>query len=181
MPRPNQQDHLCDIIGDILSLSPDCHKKQHQSSAMKTLTESDLDHELLNPKSGVNFNNILWAAFMHAHPKIKKDTDDLTVLFVLLGSSRVKAALKNVGEIYPRFAHLSTNLGRKCLRRIERRWRRQSVTETSQRHVLWRRRHVVALHVFQLNWCLLWERVTYPMQVSILTFFSKDRLFYNYT
>jgi hypothetical protein len=36
MPRPNQQDRLCDIIGDILSLSPDCHR---QPPTMKNLID----------------------------------------------------------------------------------------------------------------------------------------------
>jgi len=34
-------------------------------------------------------------------PKAQKDTDNLTVFFVLLGSAHVKAARKHVGEINP--------------------------------------------------------------------------------
>jgi len=45
---------------------------------------------------GVNFINVLWAAFTWADPKSAKKTDSLTVFFVLLGSARV-----NVGEIDP--------------------------------------------------------------------------------
>jgi len=45
--------------------------------------------------SGVNFTNILHAAFAHADPKsAKKKIDDLTVFFVLLGSAPVKALHK---------------------------------------------------------------------------------------
>ena len=77
MPRPNQQDRLCDIIGDILSISPDCHKQQHhQPSAMKTLTQSHEDHELLNPKSGLLTFPQIWVESVC--DESSEDEDDKT-------------------------------------------------------------------------------------------------------
>jgi len=45
-------------------------------------------------QSRVDFNNILRKTFTNADPKSAKDTDDLTVIFTLLGSAQVKAACK---------------------------------------------------------------------------------------
>jgi len=45
--------------------------------------------------SGVNFTNVLRAAFALADPKSAKGTVKLSVFFVLLGSARVKAAQKH--------------------------------------------------------------------------------------
>jgi len=42
--------------------------------------------------TGVNFINVLWAAFTCTDPK--KDTDDITVFFMLLGSVCAKAESK---------------------------------------------------------------------------------------
>ncbi len=41
--------------------------------------------------SGVNFTNVLQAAFMLIDPESIKKIDNLTVFFTLLGSARVKA------------------------------------------------------------------------------------------
>jgi len=41
---------------------------------------------------GVNFTNILRAAFTHADPKSARKTDGLTEVLALLGSLRIKAA-----------------------------------------------------------------------------------------
>ncbi len=49
--------------------------------------------------SGVDFFNILCAAFMHADPDRAKKTDNLTVFFALLGFKRVKAAHTHIGVI----------------------------------------------------------------------------------
>jgi hypothetical protein len=43
---------------------------------------------------GLIFINVLLTAFTRADPKRYKDTDDLTVFFMLLGSMSVKAANK---------------------------------------------------------------------------------------
>ena len=51
---------------------------------------------------GVNFTNILRAAFTHADPKSPKKDSQLKQLFVLLGSAGVKAALKHPDESDPR-------------------------------------------------------------------------------
>jgi len=42
--------------------------------------------------SGVNFKNVLQAAFAHTDPESTKKTGNLTVFFTLLGSEQVKAA-----------------------------------------------------------------------------------------
>ena len=51
---------------------------------------------------GVNFTDILRAAFTRADPKIAKKDSQLKQLFALLGSAGVKAVLKHVDEIDPR-------------------------------------------------------------------------------
>jgi len=51
---------------------------------------------------GVDFTNILHAAFTHTDPKSTKNTVKLSVFLVLLGSSIVKALQKNIGEINSR-------------------------------------------------------------------------------
>ena len=51
---------------------------------------------------GVNFTNILRAAFTHADPKRPKKDSQFKQLFALLGSAGVKAALKHVDESDPR-------------------------------------------------------------------------------
>ena len=43
-------------------------------------------------KLGVNFTNVLRAAFMHADPKSAIKLLNLTVFFALLGAARIKAA-----------------------------------------------------------------------------------------
>jgi len=52
--------------------------------------------------SGVNFINILQAAFMHPDPKsVKKIVVQLSVFFTLLGSARVKAARRTLMKLTP--------------------------------------------------------------------------------
>jgi len=53
------------------------------------------------PLPGVNFTNILCAAFTRADPKSTKKTDDFTVFFVLLGSARVKASFEMLVKLTP--------------------------------------------------------------------------------
>ena len=54
---------------------------------------------------GVNFTDILRAAFTYENPKSAKS--QVKQLFVLLGSARIKASRKLVDEIDPsRFVHL---------------------------------------------------------------------------
>ena len=50
---------------------------------------------------GVNFNNILRAAFTRSDPKSAKKLLDLTVFFALLVPAHVKPARKHVDEIDP--------------------------------------------------------------------------------
>jgi len=45
-------------------------------------------------KSGVNFINVLIAAYTRADPESAKKTDNLTVFFALSGSACIKAARK---------------------------------------------------------------------------------------
>jgi hypothetical protein len=49
---------------------------------------------LMKLTAGVNFTNILRAAFTCTNPKSIKKTDGLTVFFALLGSTNGKAARK---------------------------------------------------------------------------------------
>jgi hypothetical protein len=51
---------------------------------------------------GFDFTNILLAAFTRADHKNTKQTDNLTVFFVLLGYAGLKAARKHVGKNDPR-------------------------------------------------------------------------------
>jgi len=51
---------------------------------------------------GLNFINILQAAFMHADSKSAEKAVKLSVFFTLLGSIHMKALRKHVGEIEPR-------------------------------------------------------------------------------
>jgi hypothetical protein len=53
-------------------------------------------------KSGVNFTNILCAAFVRTDSKSAKKYHQTISLFMLLGSEQVKAAFENVCEIDPR-------------------------------------------------------------------------------
>ena len=50
---------------------------------------------------GVNFTNILQAAFMHADPKSAIKLLNLTVFFALLGSAHVKAAHRTLVKLTP--------------------------------------------------------------------------------
>jgi len=63
---------------------------------------------LMKLTPGVNFTNILMAAFMRADPKDAKKTVGLTALFALLGSTHIKAArimLMDQGLISPTYLH----------------------------------------------------------------------------
>jgi len=51
--------------------------------------------------SGVNFTNVLRAAFTSADPKSAKNTVHLPVFFVLSGSANVKAAHKTLAKLIP--------------------------------------------------------------------------------
>ena len=52
-------------------------------------------------RPGVNFNNILWAAFMRADPKSAKKTVKLSSFIALLGSASVKAAFRMLMKLTP--------------------------------------------------------------------------------
>ena len=56
---------------------------------------------LVKLTSGVNFTNILCAAFMLTDPKSVKKTVNSSSFFALLGSTGVKALSKYVDEIDP--------------------------------------------------------------------------------
>ena len=68
-----------------------------------------LDLEMQFTTSGVNFTNILQAAFMRADPKSAKKCSKIKQHFALLGSAGVKAARKHVDEIDPRSARNKVN------------------------------------------------------------------------
>ena len=58
-----------------------------------------VDNVCIHP--GVNFTNVLQAAFMCADPKSALKLLNLTVFFSLLGSSRVKAACRTLVKLTP--------------------------------------------------------------------------------
>jgi len=59
-----------------------------------------------NWRPGLNFINVLCTAYMHTDPESVKDTDDLTVFFMLSGSTSVKAAHKMLVKLTPNFVQL---------------------------------------------------------------------------
>ena len=58
-------------------------------------------HPVLHRRPGVNFINVLWAAFMLKDPKSANHLLDLTVFFALLGSAHVKAACRTLIKFTP--------------------------------------------------------------------------------
>ncbi len=54
-------------------------------------------------RSGVNFINVVRAAFLHADAKSAKKTVKLSVFFALLGSVRIKAASRTLMKLTPHF------------------------------------------------------------------------------
>ena len=56
-------------------------------------------------KPGVNFTNVLRAAFTRADPKSAKKTVKLSSFIVLLGSARVKAACRTLVKLTPDRGH----------------------------------------------------------------------------
>jgi len=75
------------------------HKNIGEKSACKMLLTSR-----------ANFTNVLLIAFTFEDPKSANRTDDLTVIFVLLGSARVKAERKKLVKLTPSFALLFLTL-----------------------------------------------------------------------
>jgi len=55
----------------------------------------------MRSRSGINFINILRAAFTNPDPKSAKKSDDMTLFFVLLGSAHVIAVGKNLVKLTP--------------------------------------------------------------------------------
>ena len=56
-------------------------------------------HRIVRP--GVNFSNVLQAAFTRADPKSEKKQLNVTVFFALLGSAGVKAARRTLVKLTP--------------------------------------------------------------------------------
>ncbi len=56
---------------------------------------------LVKLSPGVNFINVLQAAFAHADPKSVKETIKLSVFFALLGSASVKATRRTLIKLTP--------------------------------------------------------------------------------
>ena len=81
-------------------------------------------------QAGVNFTNVLWAAFKRRDPKSEIKLLNLTVFFALLGSERVKAAHIMLVKLTPghnfivSFRHFSfRNLGRKKRIKMNQRYK----------------------------------------------------------
>jgi hypothetical protein len=70
-------------------------------SQIKRQIKKDFKNGWLVCWLGVTFTNILQAAFSRADPKNAKKTDRLSVLCALLGSARVKAALRMLMKLTP--------------------------------------------------------------------------------
>ncbi len=51
--------------------------------------------------NGLNFINVLHTAFALVDPKSVKDTDDLTIIFTLLGSTGAKAVHRILMKLTP--------------------------------------------------------------------------------
>jgi hypothetical protein len=66
---------------------------------------------LMKLTPGVNFINILQAAFMRAGPESAKKTDNLNVFFAHSGSTHVKAACRMLMKSSP--GHHEFNAGRR--------------------------------------------------------------------
>jgi hypothetical protein len=56
---------------------------------------------LIKLAPGVNFTNILWAAFRLSDPKSAKNTVKFSVFFEILGSARVKDAHRTLIKLTP--------------------------------------------------------------------------------
>jgi len=56
---------------------------------------------LMKLTPGVNFISVLQVAFMSSDPKWAKKTDNLTVIFTLLGSAHTKAAHRTLMKLSP--------------------------------------------------------------------------------
>ena len=80
------ESHL--IIGKDVFLSP-------------SSDSSSIESKLPSTSSGVNFTDVLHAAFMHADPKSAKMTVNSSSFFCFLDHGSVKAAHKDVVEIDP--------------------------------------------------------------------------------
>jgi len=67
---------------------------QHQPAERPRAMTSHVSGGHLQVSPGVDFTNILRAAFTLSDPKSTKKTDGLTVFFALFGFSRIKAVCK---------------------------------------------------------------------------------------
>jgi hypothetical protein len=76
-------------------------------SLEKCITEELLAS--MHLRLGVNFINVLQAAFAQADPKRAKKTDNLTVFYVLSGSAGTKAARRMLMKLRPGFCFLNLN------------------------------------------------------------------------
>jgi len=78
----------------------DMKTKGPLSSCLKSVQTIEFTPPFLL-ESGVNFTNILWAAFKPADPESAKNTVKLSVFFGLLGSGRTKAARRMLVKLTP--------------------------------------------------------------------------------
>ena len=68
---------------------------------MRTLFTQNFVYMIRSRVPGVNFTNVLQAAFTHAEPKSAIKLLSLTVFFELLGSAHVKAAQRTLVKLTP--------------------------------------------------------------------------------
>ncbi len=75
---------------------------QSNKSTIWIILYSEICQKLvLHATSGVDFINILGAAFVHADPKSVNQIYNFIVFSALLGSMRVKAASKHIDDTDP--------------------------------------------------------------------------------
>ena len=77
-----------------------CYQLEDKTSSHECFGKLKLIDETTR-KTGVNFTNVLWAAFMRADPKSAKKTVKLSSFIALLGSASVKAARRTLVELNP--------------------------------------------------------------------------------
>jgi len=92
----------CYIVTQLLKHTKSAKKESLSFSSQAPLSE---DSEIVPWSPGVNFINILHAAFTLVDPKSIKKIDNLTVIFTILGSSQRKAVHKMLMKLTPEAHH----------------------------------------------------------------------------
>jgi len=73
----------------------------YKHASLTARTRKTKEKSFIGLATGVNFINILGAAFTRKDPKSSKKTAKLSIIFALLGSLRVKAARRMLMKLTP--------------------------------------------------------------------------------